>query len=60
MLLTNIVVINIFHPIFAAFKDRYPKRNIPRVNYKAVEVPDDDAFICKSLIFNSTKKLQLA
>ena len=28
---------------------RYPKRSIERLNYKDLEVPEDDEFICKSL-----------
>ena len=29
---------------------RYPKRSIERLNYKELEVPEDDEFICKSLL----------
>ena len=31
---------------------RYPKRSIERLNYKDLEVPEDDEFICKSLCWD--------
>ena len=26
---------------------RYPKRNVPKINYSDLEAPDDDQFICE-------------
>ena len=34
---------------------RYPKRSIERLNYKDLEVPEDDEFICKSSCGNKAQ-----
>ena len=31
---------------------RYPRRQVERKNYKELDFPDDDQFICKSLKHN--------
>ena len=34
------------------FTPRYPRRDVPKVNYGEMEPPDDDHFICKYRLFS--------
>ena len=31
-------------------KNRYPNRNIPKKNYRELEIRDEDEYLCKSLL----------